>query len=201
MRLVIADPPYPPRFGERFDLVGGGSRRVQRSRARRYYGDGTRPCDEAPADFHPAAGEWDDPARHRALLEQLDAEYDGWAIATSSDGLDCYRPLPVAARTLVWVKPGAQHTSHRIGQQWEAVIVQPPASRRARFPGPDGKLRQVPDVLTAPAPQIGFAGAKPPAWTRWVLDALGYDADADTVIDLFPGSGSVAAATAQGVLL
>jgi hypothetical protein len=33
-----------------------------------------------------------------------------------------------------------------------------------------------------------------------VLDALGYDAETDTVDDLFPGSGSVSAAVAQGVL-
>jgi hypothetical protein len=47
----------------------------------------------------------------------------------------------------------------------------------------------------------GFAGAKPRAWTRWVLDMLGYDPDEDTVDDLFHGSGAVAAEIAQGVLL
>jgi hypothetical protein len=57
----------------------------------------------------------------------------------------------------------------------------------------------VSDVLTA-NPAGGFVGAKPPAWTHWVLDALGYDAAADTVADLFPGSGGVARAIAQGRL-
>jgi hypothetical protein len=40
-----------------------------------------------------------------------------------------------------------------------------------------------------------------PAWTRWILDALGYDAEVDTVDDLFPGTGAVTAAVSQGVLL
>jgi len=54
--------------------------------------------------------------------------------------------------------------------------------------------------LTCPVPRIDFHGAKPPAWTRWVLDALTYDPDADEVIDLFPGSGLVAQEVAQQIL-
>lgn len=46
-----------------------------------------------------------------------------------------------------------------------------------------------------------LAGAKPAAWTRWVLDCLDYDPEVDELHDLFPGSGMVAAAAAQGVLL
>lgn len=203
-RLAIADPPYPPALAERFDLAGGGARVTMRSRARRYYGDGTRSAEERPADFHPGAGEWDDPARHRALLEQLMQEYDGWAIATSPDGLEAYRPLPVGHRLLAWVKPTAQPTAQRLGSKWEPVIVYPPAPRRARVPAPGTErayLPQIPDVLVAPVQKVGFPGAKPPAWTRWVLDALGYDPDTDELVDLFPGSGSVAAAASQGVLL
>lgn len=51
----------------------------------------------------------------------------------------------------------------------------------------------VPDVLTAAVPRVGFRGAKPEAWTFWVLDALGYDPFEDEVTDLFPGSGLVSA--------
>lgn len=196
-RLAIADPPYPPSRGERFDLADGGAREVVRSRARRWYGDGTRSADQTVADFHPDAAEWDDPARHRRLLDELVDEFDGWAIATSADGLRCYWPLPISSRVMVWVRPNALPTSRRIASMHELVIVLPPRARRARVAG----AHQVPDVLTAPAPSIGFPGAKPPAWTRWVLDALGYDPDVDELVDVFPGSGSVAAAAAQGVLL
>lgn len=196
MRLAIADPPYPPHYAERHDTADGQPRVTSRSRATRYYGDGTRSAKEVPADHHPDAGAWDDPARHRRLLEELLADYDGWAIATTADGLDHYRPLPIAARLLVWHKPTATPTSHRIASRWEPVIVYPPIGRRAR-----DELGQIPDVLTAPVERIGFAGAKPARWTRWVLDCLGYDPDVDELVDVFPGSGSVAAAAAQGVLL
>lgn len=229
MRLAIADPPYPPQYSERRDLADGGTRVVSRSRARRYYGDGPRSGDERPADFHPDAGEWDDPVRHRALLEQLRDEFDGWAIATCPDGLDHYRPLPIPARLMVWRKLRPAPTAHRIGTSWEPVILYPPEGRRAHPRSGTGQTPDVleavplesleeenarlralvaeltgsttPDVLTAAAPRLDFPGAKPPAWTRWVLDALGYDPDVDELVDLFPGSGAVATAAAQGVLL
>lgn len=198
MRLAIADPPYPPQLSERFDLVDGGSRITTRSRARRWYGDGPRDGHAKPADFHADAGEWDHPARHRLLLEQLHDEYDGWAIATCPDGLEHYAPFPVSAHIMVWAKLRPMPTSSRIANSWEPVIVLPPRGRRHH---PRSGLGQVPDVLTAAAPGGGFAGAKPAAWTRWVLDALGYDPDADELVDLFPGSGAVSTAAAQGVLL
>lgn len=49
------------------------------------------------------------------------------------------------------------------------------------------------DVLIEPAPRRGFIGAKPDAWTRWVLASLCFDARQDDVVDLFHGSGSVSA--------
>ncbi len=195
MRLAIADPPYPPTVAERRDKPGGPTRTYTRSRARRWYGDGTRPHDETPADFHPDAGAWDDPARHRALLEQLLDEYDGWVIATAPDGLAVYAPLPLPCRIMCWVKPASIPGGHRLKSMWEPVITCVPESRRNRRGG------QIPDVCRAHTPNLGFPGAKPPEWTRWVLDALGYDPETDTVDDMFPGSGSVSAAVAQGVLL
>lgn len=198
MRLAIADPPYPPQLSERYDTADGSARVVTRSRARRWYGDGSRST-EKPADFHPEAGEWDDPRRHRLLLEQLLDEYDGWAIATTPDGLRCYEPLPVPARLLVWWKKRAMPTGHRIASSWEPVILFPPRARRSRAAGGD-RLVQVSDVLVCSPPGAGFPGAKPEAWTRWVLDAMGWEPD-DVVDDLFPGSGAVARAAAQGVLV
>lgn len=179
MRLAIADPPYPP-------FVGAGG---FKPRASRWYGDGQRSRTDRPADFHPEAREWDSPARHRALLEQLERDYDGWAIATAPDGLDAYRPLPAAARVMAWIKPNAQPGAHRLLSMWEPVIVMPPKGRRS-----NRGVGAMSDVLTAPAPRVGFVGAKPAEWTRWVLAALGYDPATDTVDDLFAGSGLVGAA-------
>lgn len=182
--MAIADPPYPP-------FVGAGGRK---NRASRWYGNGQRGRSDVPSDRHPEADEWDDAARHRRLLLDLLNDYDGFAIATSADGLDAYRPLPPAARVLVWVKPNAQPGSHRIRSTWEAVIVYPAFGRRSNI-----GTGQVPDVLVCPAPG-GFIGAKPREWVRWVLDALAYDYTRDEVDDLFPGSGAVSAELAQMVL-
>lgn len=179
MRLIIADPPYP-RF------VGSGG---SKNRASRWYGTGQRSSTDEPSDRHPDAAEWDEPERHRLLVEELMRDSDGWAIATCPDGLDVYRPLPVACRVMAWFKPNAQPGSHRILSKWEPVIVYPPEGRRSNR----GGAGAVDDVLIANAPRVGFIGAKPPEWTAWVLAALSRQ-PGDTVIDLFPGSGIVTAA-------
>ena len=46
------------------------------------------------------------------------------------------------------------------------------------------------DVLEAAPLRSNFIGAKPEAWTHWVLDALGYQ-NGDEVTDMFGGSGAV----------
>lgn len=176
MRLAIADPPYPP-------FIGSGGRK---NRASRWYGDKQRSKKDRPADFHPEAADWDNPARHRQLLEDLMEGFDGWAIATSPDGLAAYGDLPVGCRIMAWVKPNATPGAHRIRSLWEPVIVYPAKGRRSNI-----GIGQTPDVLTAPAPRRGFPGAKPAEWTHWVLDALTYDPAADEVVDLFAGSGAV----------
>lgn len=181
-RLAVADPPYPP-------FVGSGG---AKARASRWYGDGQRSRKDRPADVHADASEWDDPARHHRLLVDLLDGYDGFAIATSPDGLAAYGPLPAAVRIMAWVKPNAAPGAHRLRSLWEPVILYPPAGRRSNRNG----AGMVPDVLTAPAPRVGFVGAKPPEWTHWVLDALGYE-EGDEVTDLFPGSGLVAQALAH----
>lgn len=181
MRLAIADPPYPP-------FAGCGGRK---NRASRWYGGGQRSTTDRPADHHDDAAEWDDPGRHRELLDELLAGYDGFAIATSPDGLAAYGLLPDPCRIMAWVKPNAQPGSHRLRSMWEPVILYPPEGRRSNRSG----AGMVPDVLTAPAPR-GFIGAKPFAWVQWVGAALSYDEETDTLDDLFPGSGAVTAAFA-----
>lgn len=176
MRLAIADPPYPP-------FVGSGG---YKQRASRWYGDRQRSVTDRPADNHPEAGEWDNPLRHRVLLEQLIADYDGWAIATAPDGIAAYGPLPPACRIMAWVKPNAQPGAHRLRSLWEPVILYPPLARRSNR----GGVGSVPDVLTAHIRQ-GFRGEKPAEWVRWVLAAMTYDPATDLVDDLFPGSGAV----------
>lgn len=75
MKLIIADPPYPPFVG-----VGG-----VKNRASRWYGSGQRSKKDRPSDQHPDAAEWDNPERHRQLVADLMRTADGWAIATSPE--------------------------------------------------------------------------------------------------------------------
>lgn len=193
VRLCIADPPYPPRVYDRRD-VAAGARTVHRSRSRRWYGDQATPG--TAADFHPEAGLWDTPEAHRDLIAHLAANFDGWAIATTLDGAEWYAPTPAGTRHLVWHKTNAMPNGSRIHSSCELVLAYTPHGRRRLAPA-----YIVPDLLSAAGPRQGFAGAKPPAWTRWVLDALAYDPDQDELVDMFPGSGAVSAAAAQGVLL
>ena len=180
MRLAIADPPYPP-------FIGSGGRK---NRASRWYGTGQRSVKDVIADQHPEAHEWDDPRKHAELLFILLSLYDGFAIATSPDGIAAYGPLPAATRIMAWVKPNAQPGSHRLRSAWEPVLLYPPEGRRSNR----GGVGAMPDVLTANAPRGGFKGQKPEAWTHWVLSALSYDPTQDTVVDMFNGSGAVSSA-------
>lgn len=188
MKLAIADPPYPP--------IRAAQPKNDKPRASFWYGDSLPSCKGARrADRHPEAEKWDDPATHRALLEQLEADYDGWAVATAHDGIPVYGVLPRGARIAIWHRPNGGAGAARIRNCWEPVIVRPPAERlSSRLMG-----GQVPDFLSCPSPRVGFAGAKPPEWTRWVLSLLGYEST-DTVDDLFPGSGSVSAVLGQPTL-
>lgn len=169
-------------FSERRDREGGNLRTTRRSRAVRWYGD-----------MHPEAAKYDDLTEHRKLLEMLVDDFDGWAIATTPDGLGAYHPLPVSAHIMAWHRPNSQPGGTNIMSRWEPVIVSPPEGRRART------ANRVSDVLTASAPGANFVGAKPAVWTRWVLSALGYNPETDEVVDLFPGSGAVMQA-ADGML-
>lgn len=178
MKLAIADPPYPP-------FIGSGGRK---NRASRWYGTGQRSLADKAADQHPDAHEWDDPVRHRLLLEELMSVYDGWAIATAPDGIAAYGNLPVGVRLMAWIKPNAQPGSHRLRSNWEPVILYPPSGRRSNR----GGMGSIPDVHTAAIRTQGsFQGQKPESYTHWILDAFCYDPEQDTVVDVFPGSGAV----------
>jgi hypothetical protein len=183
LKLAIADPPYPP-------LVRATGPAL--NRASRWYGDAPLSRTDSPADVHTGARKWDDPAAHARLLRELLRDYDGFAIATSPDGIAAYGELPSAVRLLAWVRRSAEPGSHRIHSLWEAVILYPPKGRRSNR----GGAGMVPSALICDAPS-GFRGSKPMEWTHWLLDALSYDPATDTVADIFPGSGAVTAAIAQ----
>jgi hypothetical protein len=126
------------------------------------------------------AGEVD----HAALVERLCGDYpDGWALSTNAVSLQYVLGLcPADVRVAAWhvtnqPPPGAISGWWWV---WEPVIV------RGGRPGP------VCNVLACgTAGNTGkFIGAKPPAFTRWMLALLGAEPE-DTIDDLFPGSGAV----------
>ena len=194
MRLCIADPPY---LGRAAIWYGESMAKSQIGKNR---GGTAKITGPRPADYHPDAHLWDNPATHQDLVNRLITEYDGWAIAMAHDNLRDYLPMiprSVPIRIGIWTRPQQMPSGARVLNVYEPVVVRIPEGRRASkgctvFPR---------DSVTISRLNNGFPGAKPPAWTRWVLDMLGYDPETDTVDDLFKGSGSVAAEIAQGVLL
>lgn len=129
------------------------------------------------------AGEVD----HDALIERL-CEYDGWALSTSADAL--YDVLHLVEhhtgrpyRVLAWVK-------HTVTVSWEPLIVV-----SARKPeGVRDWIQVEPDSYQwRPKPDSYVIGQKPKPFCQWMFAWLGAQ-PGDTLDDIFPGSGNVAAA-------
>jgi hypothetical protein len=168
IRVAYADPPYP-------------------GCARFYSVPGT-------PEYHPDAAEWDDPARHVRLIQELERDFpDGWALSTSSTALDVLHPRPAGSRVAVYCHPGVQNAM--VGREvaavafmWEAVIYRVPQVAR-------GTRVSTPDCVWASAGHNhtqGFYGSKPPKFCRWLLSLLRLGAHPDDeFVDLFPGSGNV----------
>lgn len=179
-RLCIADPPY----------LG---------RAVRWYGEGGcgNGYGQGQADNHADAAKWDNPETHKQLVRDLQANFDGWAIAMSVHSLSTYLSVVETdsrngIRVCVWHKPSAMTSGNRITNSWEPVLVKVPKDRKGWGSG----LPRITDVATINPPRSGFIGAKPIEWTYWVLDLMGYQ-DGDEVVDMFEGSGAVRQAIAQ----
>jgi len=156
-RFCYADPPY----------LGCG---------KRLYGD-----------MHPDAGDWDDPERHRKLIEQLCDEYpDGWAMSLHTPSLRTILPMcPEDCRVAAWVKPFAAFKPNvTVAYAWEPVI----------FRGGRPRPRTMPTVRDWVAENItmmkGCPGAKPEGFTLWLIDLLNIEPQ-DEFVDMFPGSGMV----------
>jgi hypothetical protein len=161
VRLAYADPPY---FGC----------------AVKFYGD------------HPDAAVYDTIEGHRHLIDQLTAEYDGWALSMTSGNLHDLLPLcPPDARVAAWVKPfHAYKKGVRPAYSWEPVVFW--RGRQIAVAPPKGGVATTPkDHLACNITlRKGLTGAKPEAFTLWVLDLLGAERE-DEIVDVFPGSGSV----------
>lgn len=138
------------------------------------------------AEHHPEARVWDDPERHRQLIDSLSANYpDGWALSLSSTSLQTLLPMcPPDVRIASWVKPWAAFKRNvRVAYTWEPVIV-----RGGRKSSTDGAPPCRDHISLPMTMRKGLVGAKPEAFCRWVMDMLGWK-QGDEIDDIFPGTG------------
>ena len=152
---------------------------------------------------------------HEELIIRLEYLYDGWALATSKEGLKTV--LAITARHVerpvdigIWVRGSRGSKSVWPQSCWEAVVYAggrqvadpscAPGGDVSRGPGldasraarRDGYRRDVLEYVSRPrlTDPKRVIGAKPAAWCRWVFDLLGACAG-DSMDDLYPGSGGV----------
>jgi hypothetical protein len=140
-------------------------------------------------DQHPDAEVWDDPRMHRKLVARLCREYpDGWVVSLNPRDLLLYlSAAPEDVRVGAWCKTWHQIRPTTTQYAWEPVIWRGGRKDNKRSP----MVRDwMPCAVTR---QRGLKGAKPPAFNRWVLDLLAFHPDEDTLDDLFPGTGGMAA--------
>ncbi len=135
-----------------------------------------------------------------ALLAQLDAGYDGWALSCSVPSLALLLPAcPEGVRVLAWCKTWA---SWKRGV-WPAYAWEPVLLKKLPRPADRGKVTPR-DWFPCPADQSGFFGSKPVPFSFWLFRAARLDAK-DEFTDLYPGSGAVGRAwelfRSQGVLV
>lgn len=147
-------------------------------------------CGKLYAERHPNALDWDDPARHVRLVDQLEAEFGGWVLHASATpaSIALYAPLVVktGARWCSWVKGFAAFKRNvPVAYAWEPVIIK--AARK-----PVVSKRQVSRdwIQESVTLKRGLTGAKPEAVVHWALELLGARPD-DELHDLFPGTEAV----------
>lgn len=144
------------------------------------------------ADHPDFAGEVD----HGALVAQLVADFDCWALCLHSPALHIVldhcrtHGLDLMAgdiRVMSWCKSFAAFKRNvRVAYAWEPMIVKV----APRLPGAIPTRDFIVEPITL---QRGLTGAKPEKWCHWLFAALGLR-PSDEFVDLYPGSGAVAAA-------
>lgn len=157
-----------------------------------YYGQGKKDYGHR----HDQAHIWDTKEAHLDLLNKLNEEFpDGWVLSCNPRDLRWLLPaLPEDVRVGAWTKTYHQIWNHvSVQYSWEAVIWRGGRAIKNRKP-------MVRDWTSAAVARNGFKGAKSSTFNRWLLDLMGYE-EGDEMVDLFPGSNSMARELSQGVLL
>jgi hypothetical protein len=132
---------------------------------------------------------------HAELVARLMRDYpDGWALSCSSPSLGfILRLCPPDVRVGAWVKP---FCSFKPGVNpayaWEPVVFRGGRQKR------DRTEPTVRDYVSANIMlKRGLAGAKPRAFSEWIVTLLGARRGLDVIDDLFPGTGACGAVFAE----
>jgi hypothetical protein len=133
------------------------------------------------------------------LLVAYLAEFDGWALSTSSTALRTIWNLAPHARVAAWAKTFAPNGWSRVRYSWEPVLFV--TDHRGIAPGERSTVWDA-HVSSSDCAR-GWrevdgkpGGAKPVSFTRWLLALLDWK-PGDEFVDVFPGSGAVGHAVAE----
>lgn len=138
------------------------------------------------ADHPDYGGEVD----HEELVASLNAEFDGWALCTSSDAARwVWNLCPPGTKLAPWIRGARNGKTLHPAKTWEAVLYfgDRPLLSTHRFDA----LAFTSRPRTSDPRRV--IGAKPAKFAYWIFDLLGAQ-PGDTFVDLFPGSGGVARA-------
>ncbi len=143
-------------------------------------------CADLYKDHPDYAGEVD----HRALVERLQSEFDGWVLHTHVAGLrmmERERILPAEGiRICQWTKTFAAFKRNvSVAYAYEPVII-----KAARKPVVSKREIMRDWIACSITLKRGLTGAKPEAVCHWDFELLGARPE-DELADLFPGTGAV----------
>lgn len=143
-------------------------------------------CADLYKDHPDYAGEVD----HRALVAQLEADFDGWVLHTHVAGLRMMEResiLPeMGIRICQWVKPFCAFKRNvSLAYAYEPVII-----KSARKPVVAHRIVMRDWIAEPITLKRGLTGAKPEKVCHWAFELVGAELG-DELVDLFPGTGAV----------
>lgn len=143
-------------------------------------------CADLYKDHPDYAGEVD----HRALVERLQSEFDGWVLHTHVAGLRMMERESIlpdnGIRICQWVKPFCAFKANvSVAYAYEPVII-----KAARKPEVTQRVVMRDWIAEPITLKRGLTGAKPEKVCHWAFEFAGAEPD-DDLADLFPGTGAV----------
>ena len=142
------------------------------------------------AELYKNHPDYDGEVDHRALVERLETQFDGWVLHTHVAGLRMLERehiLPESSiRICQWFKPFAAFKRNvSVAYAYEPVII-----KAARKPVVSGRQIMRDWVSESVTMRRGLTGAKPEKVCHWAFELAGARPE-DALIDLFPGTGAV----------